>query len=64
MGSGAHRFKGRIAIIDDVYLSGVDSYIESMYWDDTGEYLTKDEINQFIEENSSFIGEMIYEWCN
>jgi len=30
----------------------------------TGEYLTKDEMDQFIEENSSFIGEMIYEWCN
>lgn len=63
MGQGAHKFNGRIAVIDDVYLSGVDSYIETMYWDDTGEFLTDKEMDEFIEENSSFIGEMIYEYC-
>jgi len=62
MASGAHRFKGRIAVIDDVYLCGVDSYIESMYWDDTGELLTMNELDEFVEENSAFIGEMIDEW--
>lgn len=62
MASGAHRFKGRIAVIDDVYLCGVDSYIESMYWDDTGEPLTMNELDEFVEENSAFIGEMIDEW--
>lgn len=64
MGQAAHKFKNRIAVIDGVYLSGVDSYIETMYWDDTGEYLTDDEIDQFVAENYAFVGEMIDEWAS
>lgn len=52
-------------VIEDVhtwdYPDFADAYLASAVWEDTGEYLTQEELDAFYNENPDVIWELAYD---